>query len=134
MAVDARGELAPEEQAKDMESRVFAQRVTPDMIILDLAKGLTRDKIAAKYKFKDPATGEMAPFERWMVDIMFKDPALKGRKPSKVRQLPFEFVASTPAEEVPTTPVIEIVATDGDPSEAAVTEGESDVEPVIKID
>jgi hypothetical protein len=111
MAIEARGELTPNEEATTMENKVLVQRITPDMIILDLAKGLTRDDIANKYKYEDTRTGEVAPFERWMVDLMFKDPALKGRKTSKagkLKVLPFDFAATVVPEEeaTPTTPLI----------------------------
>ena len=106
MSVEAKVENTPEVTAESMEARTFCQRVTSDMIILDLAHGLTRDGIANKYKFKDMNTGEIVPMERWMVDVMFKDPSLKGRKTSKVRKLAFEFSPTPVVTEEAKAPVI----------------------------
>ena len=108
MAINAREDQAsnPDED-QTMENRTIVDEITTDMIILDLAKGHGREAIAKKYAFKDEITGEVQPFEMWMVTKMFKHPLLKNRKAFKVRALPFKF--DMPEEEVtePKAPVIE---------------------------
>jgi hypothetical protein len=95
MAIEARENAAPQTTA-DLSRCTVVNEITPDMIILDLAYGLTREMIAAKYAYVDHS-GVTQPFELWMVEEMFKDPMLKGRKPSKVKRLPFRFKASDPS-------------------------------------
>jgi hypothetical protein len=95
MAIEARENAAPKTTA-DLSRCTVVNEITPDMIILDLAYGLTREMIASKYAYVDHS-GVTQPFELWMVEEMFKDPMLKGRKPSKVKRLPFRFKASDPS-------------------------------------
>jgi hypothetical protein len=95
MAIEARENAAPKTTA-DLSRCTVVNEITPDMIILDLAYGLTRAMIASKYAYVDHS-GVTQPFELWMVDEMFKDPILKNRKPSKVKRLPFRFKASDPS-------------------------------------
>lgn len=90
MAVEAREPQTPTKTERDLSNCQVVTEVTPDMIILDLAKGLDRQAIADKYAYTDEA-GDVQPFELWMVNRMFEDPSLKGRRPSKVRALPFAF-------------------------------------------
>ena len=101
MAIEARENAAPKTTA-DLSRCTVVNEITPDMIILDLAYGLTREMIASKYAYVDHS-GVTQPFELWMVNMMFEDPMLKGRKPSKVKRLPFRFKSSDP-----TTPVMDV--------------------------
>jgi hypothetical protein len=111
MAIEARENAAPTTTA-DLSRCTVVNEITPDMIILDLAYGLTREMIASKYAYVDHS-GVTQPFELWMVDEMFKDPMLKGRKPSKVKRLPFRFKASDPS--------VTIMDVDFDPLAPAAT-------------
>jgi hypothetical protein len=111
MAIEARENAAPKTTA-DLSRCTVVNEITPDMIILDLAYGLTREMIASKYAYVDHS-GVTQPFELWMVDEMFKDPMLKGRKPSKVKRLPFRFKASDPS--------VTIMDVDFDPLAPAAT-------------
>jgi len=94
MGVDAREQQGSVKTARDLSSCEVVSEVTPGMILQDLALGLDRDAIANKYAYKDE-TGNLHEFERWMVDEMFKDPLLKGKRPAKVKVLPFRFKASS---------------------------------------
>lgn len=94
MSFDVKTQVDP----TDMDSRTVVSKVTTDMIILDLANGLDRGAIANKYAYVDGDTGLTQPFEKWMVDLMFNDPHLKGRKPAKIKRLPFEFAGTTAAD------------------------------------
>jgi len=93
MGVDAREQQGSVKTARDLSNCEVVSEVTPGMILQDLAMGLDRDAIAKKYAYKDE-TGNLHEFERWMVDEMFKDPLLKGKRPAKVKVLPFRFKAS----------------------------------------
>ena len=94
---DAPQTNAPTENT--MAGKVIVEEITPEMILADLDEGRTRVDIQNRYMYKD-ATGTH-PLEKWMVEDMFKDPALKGKKPSKRRALPFTF-KRTPVAVVPT--------------------------------
>ena len=87
-------------QTVEAQKRIHVAEFNVDMFILDLGRGLDRDAIANKYAFTDQDTGEITPLTRKHVDLMFQDPALKGRKPSKVRALPFKFVGTATPETV----------------------------------
>jgi hypothetical protein len=100
------------EGMRDLSGCTIVTEVTPGMILQDLAMGIDRPGIALKYAYID-AAGTVQPFEDWMVEIMFKDPALKGKKVAKVKLLPFVFrgtveatptaTASTPVQSTTTT-------------------------------
>lgn len=100
------------EGMRDLSGYTVVTEVTPGMILQDLAMGIDRPGIALKYAYRD-AAGVLCPFEDWMVDMMFKDPALKGKKVAKVKLLPFVFrgtveatptaTASTPVQSTTTT-------------------------------
>jgi len=94
MGVDAREAQSSINTARDLSSCEVVTEVTPGMILQDLAMGLDKDAIAKKYAYRDE-NGTLCEFERWMVDEMFKDPLLKGKRPSKVKVLPFKFKASS---------------------------------------
>jgi len=94
MGVDAREQQGSVKTARDLSNCEVVTEVTPGMILQDLAMGLDKDAIAKKYAYRDE-NGTLCEFERWMVDEMFKDPLLKGKRPSKVKVLPFKFKASS---------------------------------------
>jgi len=128
MAVEAREPQTPTKTERDLSNCQVVTEVTPDMIILDLAKGLDRQAIADKYAYTDEA-GDVQPFELWMVNRMFEDPSLKGRRPSKVRALPFAFKstnADAPIADVNTVKA-EIAGTTAQTT-ATVTEENSPVQ------
>lgn len=94
MGIDAREPQTSVKTVRDLSNCEVVTEVTPGMILQDLGMGLDRNAIAAKYAYKDE-TGKLCEFERWMVDEMFKDPLLKGKRPAKVKILPFKFKASS---------------------------------------
>jgi hypothetical protein len=111
--IDANLEETPktEEKAVDMSNRTVVTQVTVEMILGELAMGVTREEMVEKFAYKD-AEGTIQPFEKWMIDEIFKDPALKGKRPSKKnrkRLIPFTFVGTVEAqrEETFKTPLIQ---------------------------
>ena len=90
MGIEAR-----EMQTPQIANRVVVTEINPGMILQDLAQGLDKNMIAQKYAYQD-AGGNVESIELWMVEEMFKDPLLKGKRPAKVKILPFRFQASTP--------------------------------------
>jgi len=92
MGVDAKN-AADTGEDRDLTKCEIVSEVTVEMILNDLAHGRSRTKIAARYAYKD-SDGELKPFEKWMVDEMFKDPALVGKTPFKGRIIPFTFKGS----------------------------------------
>ena len=91
MAIEARTEV----QTPKTANRVVVTEINPGMILQDLAMGLDKQAIADKYSYQDPA-GNVQEIELWMVEEMFKDPLLKGKRPAKVKKLPFRFLTSDP--------------------------------------
>jgi len=90
-----------EVKMRDLSTCEVVSEVTTRMILADLGEGLTRDEIALKYAYKDRLSGEVKEFEKWMVDILFKDPALKNKRPAAKRKvLPFLFKSTFLEEEV----------------------------------
>ena len=55
--------------------------ISVSMIDQDLKDGISKPEMAIKYGIKP-----------WEVDEMFKNPALKGRRPSRKKTLSFNFV------------------------------------------
>ena len=100
MAIEARENATPKTQEFNPETAKNVEEITVAMILQDLADGHGREAIRNIYSYKDPVSGEVKPLEAWMVTEMFKDPNLKGKKPSKKRALPFRFVG-TPVTEAP---------------------------------
>ena len=84
----------------DLTNCTVVTEVTVDMILNDLAQGRNKEQIRQRYAYKDE-NGTVRPFEKWMVDQMFKDPSLRGKKPARRKVLPFEFKGTTWA--APTT-------------------------------
>lgn len=95
MAVDAREPQASETTPRDLSKCQVVTEVTPGMILQDLAMGRDRQAIADRYVYLDEK-GTKQPFELWMVNMMFEDPLLKGKRPTKVKRLPFVFQSSDP--------------------------------------
>lgn len=96
MSIDAR---VPATQ--DQKKRVCLKgNVTPDIFLADLARGVTREEMLEKYSYIDPASGDEVPLEKWILDKIFEDPMLKGKRPAKVRLLPFNFIGSVPVATV----------------------------------
>jgi len=131
MGVDAREQQGSVKTARDLSNCEVVGEVTPGMILQDLAMGLDRDAIAGKYAYKDE-NGTLHEFERWMVDEMFKDPLLKGKRPAKVKVLPFKFKAS--AED---TGIVDIETVNGrvkkELSEAGYTDTKETEEDVPQV-
>ena len=82
--------------------------VTVDMILNELANGVNKTQMQKKFAYRDE-NGTVRPFEKWMIDEIFKDPALRGKKPARKKVLPFSFKGSTttptpePIHNVPVT-------------------------------
>lgn len=87
---------------QNLENCTVVNEVTVEMILNDLAQGRNKEKIRQKYAFNDE-NGNLQPFEKWMVDEMFKDPSLRGKKPARKKVLPFTFKGT------PATPVVEVI-------------------------
>lgn len=94
MGVDAREQQSSVNTATSLSNCTIVSEITPGMILQDLAMGLDKTAISKKYAYID-ASGETQPFELWMVNEMFKDPLLKGKRPAKLKVLPFRFKASS---------------------------------------
>lgn len=95
---------------EDLTNCTVVDQVTVEMILKDLAQGRSKEKIRQKYAYRDE-NGTTQPFEKWMVDEMFKDPNLRGKKPARRKVLPFTFKGTTNATVTPVEPntVIEVV-------------------------
>lgn len=95
---------------QDLSNCTVVTEVTVDMILNDLAQGRNKEQIRQRYAYKDE-NGTVRPFEKWMVDQMFKDPALRGKKPARKKMLPFQFKGTTTSTATPVEPntVIEVV-------------------------
>ena len=90
---------------EDLTNCTVVDQITVEMILTDLAQGRSKEKIRQKYAYRDE-NGTTQPFEKWMVDEMFKDPNLRGKKPARRKVLPFTFKGTT------TAPVIQIAETE----------------------
>ena len=95
---------------EDLTNCTIVDQITVEMILSDLAQGRNKEKIRQKYAYNDE-NGNPQPFEKWMVDEMFKDPNLRGKKPARRKVLPFTFKGITNAAATPVEPstVIEVV-------------------------
>ena len=95
---------------QDLSNCTVVAEVTVEMVLNDLAQGRSKEKIRQKYAYRDE-NGNVRPFEKWMVDEMFKDPALRGKKPARRKVLPFQFKGTTTPTVTPVEPntVIEVV-------------------------
>jgi len=104
-----------------LENCTVVNEVTVEMILNDLAQGRNKEKIRQRYAYRDE-NGTVQPFEKWMVDEMFKDPNLRGRKPARKKVLPFSFKGTSPVSSTmgpdlspnpPTEPKYGIPGTEG---------------------
>lgn len=114
MSIEMRDSQTPEptgnNSTNDLTNCTVVTEVTVEMILNDLAQGRNKEQIRQRYAYKDE-NGTVRPFEKWMVDQMFKDPALRGKKPARRKVLPFSFKGTTstptttpePANSIPNT-------------------------------
>ena len=78
----------------DLSNCTVVTEVTVDMILNELANGVNKTQMQKKFAYRDE-NGTVRPFEKWMIDQIFKDPALRGKKPARKKVLPFVFKGST---------------------------------------
>jgi len=102
MSIEVNATPTLEGEIRDLSNCIMIDKITPQMLLEDLKAGRSREEIRLRYAYLDEKK-ERCELEKWMVDKMFQDPLLVGKKPAKVKRLPFEFVASA---EVPTEPVL----------------------------
>jgi hypothetical protein len=97
MSIETRETPTPggEETGEGLNGRVLVEQITVDMLLMDLEAGRSRAMIAKRYSYKDPVDGEIKSLQTWMVNKMFEDPKLKGKKPARVKKLPFAFEGSS---------------------------------------
>jgi len=86
----------------DLSNCTVVTEVTVDMILNELANGVNKTQMQEKFAYRDE-NGTVRPFEKWMIDQIFKDPALRGKKPARKKVLPFVFKGST-TTAAPITP------------------------------
>lgn len=88
----------------DLSNCTVVTEVTVDMILNELANGVNKTQMQKKFAYRDE-NGTVRPFEKWMIDQIFKDPALRGKKPARKKVLPFVFkgTTTTTATTTPTT-------------------------------
>ena len=103
MSIETRDSQNPETtENKDLSNCTVVDQITVEMILSDLAQGRNKEKIRQKYAYNDE-NGNPQPFEKWMVDEMFKDPNLRGKKPARKKVLPFSFKGTTETTKVTMT-------------------------------
>ena len=105
MSIDMRDSQTPDSEnttPQTLENCTVVNEVTVEMILNDLAQGRNKEKIRQRYAYRDE-NGTVQPFEKWMIDKMFKDPNLRGRKPARKKVLPFSFKGATETTKVTMT-------------------------------
>jgi len=105
MSINMRDSQAPDSEnttPQTLENCTVVNEVTVEMILNDLAQGRNKEKIRQRYAYRDE-NGTVQPFEKWMIDEMFKDPNLRGRKPARKKVLPFSFKGTTETTKVTMT-------------------------------
>tara|TARA_R110002167_G_scaffold56460_2_gene160195 strand:- start:705 stop:1232 length:528 start_codon:yes stop_codon:yes gene_type:complete len=105
MSINMRDSQAPDSEnttPQNLENCTVVTSITVEMILNDLAQGRNKEKIRQRYAYQDES-GTVQPFEKWMVDEMFKDPNLRGRKPARKKVLPFSFKGTTETTKVTMT-------------------------------
>tara|TARA_R110002167_G_scaffold1337_3_gene5944 strand:+ start:4287 stop:4772 length:486 start_codon:yes stop_codon:yes gene_type:complete len=103
MSIETRDSQNPETtENKDLSNCTVVDQITVEMILSDLAQGRNKEKIRQKYAYNDE-NGNPQPFEKWMVDEMFKDPNLRGKKPARKKVLPFSFKGTTETTKITMT-------------------------------
>ena len=95
---------------RDLSNCTVVTEMTVDMILNELANGVNKTQMQNKFAYRDE-NGTVRPFEKWMIDQMFKDPSLRGKKPARKKVLPFAFKGTTTAptptpEPINNVPVI----------------------------
>lgn len=88
---------------RDLSNCTVVTEITVDMILNELANGVNKTQMQNKFAYRDE-NGTVRPFEKWMIDQMFKDPSLRGRKPARKKVLPFTFKGTTTAPTPTPTP------------------------------
>jgi len=114
MSIEMRDSQNPETtENTDLSNCTVVTEMTVDMILNELANGVNKTQMQKKFAYRDE-NGTVRPFEKWMIDQMFKDPSLRGKKPARKKVLPFAFKGTTTA---PTTPELkdDISETEGRP-------------------
>ena len=103
MSIEMRDSQSPETTERtDLSNCTVVTEVTVDMILNELANGVNKTQMQEKFAYRDE-NGTVKPFEKWMIDQIFKDPALRGKKPERKKVLPCVFKGST-TTAAPTTP------------------------------
>jgi hypothetical protein len=103
MSIEMRDSQNPETTERtDLSNCTVVTEVTVDMILNELANGVNKTQMQEKFAYRDE-NGTVRPFEKWMIDQIFKDPALRGKKPARKKVLPFVFKGST-TTAAPITP------------------------------
>jgi len=103
MSIEMRDSQNPETTERtDLSNCTVVTEVTVDMILNELANGVNKTQMQNKFAYRDE-NGTVRPFEKWMIDQIFKDPALRGKKPARKKVLPFVFKGST-TTAAPITP------------------------------
>jgi len=103
MSIEMRDSQSPETTERtDLSNCTVVTEVTVDMILNELANGVNKTQMQKKFAYRDE-NGTVRPFEKWMIDQIFKDPALRGKKPARKKVLPFVFKGTT-TTAAPTTP------------------------------
>ena len=95
---------------RDLSNCTVVTEMTVDMILNELANGVNKTQMQNKFAYRDE-NGTVRPFEKWMIDQMFKDPSLRGRKPARKKVLPFTFKGTTTAPTLTPEPINNVPVT-----------------------
>ena len=95
---------------RDLSNCTVVPEMTVDMILNELANGVNKTQMQNKFAYRDE-NGTVRPFEKWMIDQMFKDPSLRGRKPARKKVLPFTFKGTTTAPTPTPEPINNVPVT-----------------------
>ncbi len=95
---------------RDLSNCTVVTEMTVDMILNELANGVNKTQMQNKFAYRDE-NGTVRPFEKWMIDQMFKDPSLRGRKPARKKVLPFTFKGTTTAPTPTPEPINNVPVT-----------------------
>ena len=94
----------------DLSNCTVVTEMTVDMILNELANGVNKTQMQKKFAYRDE-NGTVRPFEKWMIDKMFKDPSLRGKKPARKKVLPFAFKGTTTAPTPTPEPINNVPVT-----------------------
>ena len=95
---------------RDLSNCTVVTEMTVDMILNELANGVNKTQMQNKFAYRDE-NGTIRPFEKWMIDQMFKDPSLRGKKPARKKVLPFTFKGTTTAPTPTPEPINNVPVT-----------------------